>query len=333
MNEDILIKTIASLTTAPKGILAIDESLSTCDKRFEKLGVPTTIEKRQEYRELLVTAPQIEKYISGYILFDETIKQATRSGEPFLSVLKSKGIEIGIKVDTGPVDFPEHPGEKITAGLEGLSERLKEYKALGATFAKWRSVYTIGENTPSEECMKASAEIFAKYALICQENEVVPIVEPEILMDGEHSLEKCYEATARNLEIIFSELNAQKIFLPGIILKTNMILPGKDSKVIVDALEIAKATVKCLKEKVPKEIGGITFLSGGQGDEEATVRLNAMHKLSPLPWALTFSYGRAIQNPALKAWAKNPSDVALAQALLLTAAKNNSLASVGRYEK
>lgn len=332
MNQEILIQTIKRLVAPSKGILAIDESLKTCGSRFEKLGVPNTEEKRREYRELLITAPDIEKYISGYILFDETIRQSLSSGENFTSILQSKGIEIGIKVDAGTADFLEHPGEKITKGLDGLEDRLKEYKRFGATFAKWRAVYVIGKNTPSEECMKANAEIFAKYATLCQENDIVPIVEPEVLTDGNHGIEKCYAVTARNLEVIFDELKSARVFIPGIILKTNMILPGKDSEVAVYNMEIAQNTVKCLKEKVPDVIGGIVFLSGGQKDEEATKNLNAMHNLGPIPWPLTFSYGRAIQNSVLQNWAKNPSDARGAQALLLNAAKNNSLASVGNYE-
>ncbi|MFA6076644.1 MAG: class I fructose-bisphosphate aldolase [Candidatus Paceibacterota bacterium] len=333
MNPEILKNTITRLLTPPKGILAIDESLPTCNRRFEKLGVATTEEKRREYRELLINAPEIEKYISGYILFDETIGQKTKNGESFVSVLQSKGIEVGIKVDAGTMDFSEHAGEKITKGLEGLDERLKEYKKLGATFTKWRAVYTIGEHTPSEDCMRENAILFAKYAKLCQENDIVPIVEPEVLIDGNHTIEKCYEVTARNLDVIFLELSRQNIFLPGIILKTSMVLPGIDTEVAVSNTEIAQNTIRCLKEKVPDTIGGIVFLSGGQDDEEATKNLNAMHKLGPLPWQLTFSYGRAIQNPALEAWAKNSNDIEGAQKLLLQAAENNSLASVGKYEK
>lgn len=334
MDENNLAKTVARLMSPPKGILAIDESLPTCNKRFEKLGVPLTEEKRREYRELLITTPEIEKYISGYILFDETIRQSTKNGRSFVSILQSKGIDVGIKVDEGLVDFPSHSGEKITKGLEELGERLKEYKKLGATFAKWRAVYAIGENTPSEECMKANAEIFAKYATLCQENDIVPIIEPEVLIDGDHNIEQCYKVTTRNLEMVFNELKIAHVFFPGIILKTSMVLPGKDAKVTVDNIDIAQNTIKCLKEKVPDVIGGIVFLSGGQKDEEAVMNLNIMHQsqIGPLPWPLTFSYGRAIQNSALKAWAQNPEDVSRAQALLVAAAKNCSLASVGDYK-
>jgi len=332
MNKDILIKTVVRLVTPPKGILAIDESMPTCDKRFKALGIPTTLEKRQEYRELLVTAPEIENYVSGYILFDETIRQSAKDGRTFVSILQSKGIDVGIKVDAGTVDLPGHPGEKITDGLDGLADRLKEYKTLGATFAKWRAIYTISESTPSEACMKANAELFAKYALLCQEHDIVPIVEPEVLIDGDHTMEKCYEVTARNLQIVFDELKKNNVFIPGMILKTSMVLPGKDAKVAVYDASIAQSTIKCLKEKVPTDIGGIVFLSGGQEDEKATIRLNEMHSMEVLPWALTFSYGRAIQNLALKAWAEHPDDVVRAQGLLVTAARLNSLASIGKYK-
>jgi len=332
MNQDILMQTVARLVKPPKGILAIDESLPTCNKRFEKLDIPTTEEKRREYRELLVTAPNIEKYVSGYILFDETIRQSTKNGKNFTSILQSKGIDIGIKVDAGTVDLIGHSGEKTTKGLDGLADRLKEYKKLGATFAKWRAVYAIGENIPSVGCMKTNAEIFAKYAKLCQENDIVPIVEPEVLIDGDHTIEKCYEITAYNLQVVFDELRTANVFIPGIILKTSMVLPGKDTKEKSSSGKIAEMTIKCLKEKVPSVIGGIVFLSGGQSDEDATRNLNAMHKIGPLSWPLTFSYGRAIQNPALQSWAKNSSDIANAQKLLLEAARNNSLASIGQYK-
>ncbi len=332
MNQETLTKTVARLVQSPKGILAIDESVKSCNERFAKLGVPQTEEKRREFRELLITAPDIEKYISGYILFDETIREVAASHANFTAILQVKGIDIGIKVDQGLVDFPPIAGEKITQGLEGLTDRLKEYKSMGATFAKWRAMYIIGEHTPSELCMKKNAEALAQYASLCQAEDIVPIVEPEIMMTGAHNLEKCYDVTAHNLRVVFNELKEQKVFLPGIILKTSMVLPGKDFGVAVDNEEIARMTVKCLKENVPEDIGGIAFLSGGQEDIEATHRLNDMHKLGSLPWPLTFSYARAIQNPDLEAWAKNPSDVAGAQALLLEAAARNSLASIGQYK-
>jgi fructose-bisphosphate aldolase class I len=333
MDTKILIKTIDRLTKSPKGILAIDESTKTCNSRFEKLGVPTTEEKRREYRELLVTAKNIEKYISGYILFDETIRQSTKDGKSFTSILKSKKIEIGIKVDKGTIDFGNIPGDKITEGLDGLSERLDEYKKMGATFAKWRGVFNIGEKTPTEEDMKTNAEVFSKYAKVCQEHDIVPIVEPEELIDGNHSIEQCYEVSAKNLKIVFSALKSAEVFIPGIILKTSMVIAGTDSQKQSTPEEVAEATIKCLKENVPDEIGAIVFLSGGQEDEEATLNLNAMKKLGKLPWPLTFSYGRAIQNPALQSWAKNPADFLTAQKLLVEAAKANNLANKGKYKK
>jgi len=333
MNKDKLIETVARLVKSPKGILAMDESLNTCNKRFEKLGVPTTEEKRREYRELLINAPGIEKYISGYILFDETIKQSTQDGKSFTSIMQSKGIDIGIKVDQGLIDFPSHPGEKITQGLDRLSNKLREYKNIGATFAKWRAIYTIGENIPSQECMKENSFLLAKYALACQEFDIVPILEPEVLIDGEHSIEKCYEVMAHNLDALFSELRKSNIFIPGIILKTSMVIAGQDAKTKSSPEDVARLTIKCLTEHVPAHIGGIVFLSGGQGDEEATMNLNIMHKIGLLPWPLTFSYGRAIQNSVLQSWAKNSNDITTAQALLLVAAKNNSQASIGEYKK
>lgn len=332
MDERKLVETVSRLMTSPKGILAIDESIPTCNKRFEKLGVATTEENRRAYRELLITAPDIEKYISGYILFDETIHQSTKDGKSFVSILQKKGIEVGIKVDMGTKDFPPHLGDKVTEGLSGLDERLVEYKKIGATFAKWRATYTIGEETPSEQCMKANAEIFAEYALFCQKAGIVPIVEPEILMDGKHSIEECFKVTAYNLDVVFEVLKARGIYIPGMILKTSMVISGKELKKQSQPKDVAELTIKCLTEHVPKEIGGVVFLSGGQGDDEAVQNLNAMYKYAPLPWPLTFSYGRAIQNKALISWAKNPTDISSAQELLLNASKANSMARIGEYK-
>jgi len=331
MDKNILINTVSRLMALPKGILAIDESISTCNKRFEKLGIPTTEENRREYRELLVTAPDIENYISGYILFDETIRQKTKDGKNFTTVLKEKGIDIGIKVDKGTKDFPPYMGDKITEGIDGLSSRLKEYKEMGATFAKWRAIYAIDGDTPSEEVMKANAEIFAEYASVCQDLGIVPIVEPEILIDGSHTIEKCFEITSRNLDIVFKALADKNIFMPGILLKTSMVISGKDSEIKSEPKDVADMTIRCLTEHVPKDIGGIVFLSGGQGDEEATQNLYAMYQYMPLSWPLSFSYGRAIQNKALASWAKNPTDISEAQKLLVFAAKENSLARIGKY--
>ncbi len=331
MNKEKLIEIVNRLTMPPKGILAIDESLNTCNERFEKLGIPATEEKRREYRELLITTPDIEKYISGFILFDETIRQSTKNGKDFTNILQGKGIDIGIKVDQGLIDLPGHEGEKITKGLDGLKNRLEEYKNLGAVFTKWRAVYSIGQNTPSEDCLKENAVVLAKYASICQELDMVPVLEPEVLFDGSHTINDCYEVTAKNLDIIFDELQKKEVFIPGIILKTSMVLAGKQAKEKSKPEEVARITIKCLVEHVPARIGGIVFLSGGQEDEEATIHLSLMHQMGALPWPLTFSFSRAIQNKALASWAKNPEDITFAQNLLIERAKVNSMASVGKY--
>ncbi len=279
-----------------------------------------------------MTAPEIEQYVSGFIIFDETFRQADVSGKSFVEILKQKGIEPGIKVDAGAKDFPLHEGEKITEGLDGLRDRLKEYAQMGATFAKWRAVITISENTPTDGDLLANADALARYALVCQEAGIVPIVEPEVLMDGDHTIERCYEVTAHNLDILFTQLKAMDVWIPGVILKTSMVLAGKTSFTQSSVEEVADQTLKCLREHVPGDIGGIVFLSGGQDDEESTLHLNVMHHMGELPWPLTFSYGRAIQNPALKSWAENPADVAGAQAKLLERCRANSLASVGEYK-
>lgn len=332
MNKEKLVETVSRLMAIPKGILAIDESTSTCNTRFEKLGIISSEENRRVYRELLVTTPGIEQYISGYILYDETIRQKTKEGKSFTSVLQEKGIDVGIKVDMGTKDFSPHLGDKITEGLVGLAERLQEYKEMGATFAKWRAIYTISKETPSEACVQANADIFAEYAQICQNEGIVPIVEPEILIDGDHTIEQCFDVTSRNLDVVFKTLKAKNIFIPGMILKTSMVISGNESLKLSPANDVAKMTIKCLLKYVPKEIGGIVFLSGGQEDDEATRNLNATNAHSPLPWPLTFSYGRAIQNKALMSWAKNPFDISTAQKLILVAAKANSLARMGEYK-
>ena len=331
MDTKILIETVSKLVAKPKGILAIDESISTCDARFEKLGIPTTEEKRRDYREILVTAPDIEKYVSGYITFDETIRQSTKENILFSKILKEKGILVGIKVDQGLKDFPDSPIEKMTIGLEGLTERLQEYKNFGASFAKWREAITIGDGLPTEECLITNAQSLAKYAKLCQDENIVPMVEPEVLIDGNHSIEKCFEVTAHNLDILFTELKKENVFLPGIILKTSMVLAGKDHFPQAGIDQVAEQTLKCLKEHVPLDIGGIVFLSGGQDDETSVLHLNAMHQTGELPWPLTFSYGRAIQNDTLLSFAKNPEDTESAQKLLVENAEKCSMASIGKY--
>jgi fructose-bisphosphate aldolase class I len=253
-------------------------------------------------------------------------------GVHFTSLMKDKGVGVGIKVDQGLDDLPGHPEEKVTKGLDGLPARLAEYRSMGATFAKWRAVYTVGASTPSDECMKANAENFVKYALLCHAENIVPMIEPEVLFDGKHSIEECFIATSKNLKIIFQELDKNKVFLPGVILKTSMVLAGKDSSQKSSPEEVAAKTLECLKANVPLDIGGVVFLSGGQDDEDATKNLNAMHANGALPWNLTFSYSRGIQNPVLKFWAKDMSNVTGAQNMLIDMAKKNSLASVGQYK-
>lgn len=331
MNEQKLKETCARMTNPPKGLIAIDESSKTCNKRFEALGIETTEENRRKYRELLITAPKIEDYISGYILYDETIRQKTTDGRSFVSALQEKGIEVGIKVDEGLKDFSPGSTEKLTQGIEGLPPRMKEYREMGATFAKWRSVINIGPGIPTDEFLIESAKIFAEYCNICQSEDIVPIIEPEVLIDGGHSIEECFEVTSRNLDIVFRVLKEENVFIPGIILKTSMVIPGKDGQK-VSPEKVAEMTIKCLKAHVPEDIGGVVFLSGGQSEEESTVHLNLMHQLGELPWNLSFSYSRAIQNPVLKHWAEHRDDVAGAQAILLQMAKNNSLATQGQYK-
>jgi len=333
MNKKILIKTVANLTLAPKGILAMDESTATAQVRFEKLKIPATEENRKNYRELLIMTPELEKYISGVILFDETIKQIAKNNKSFVSILKEKSIEIGIKVDQGLEDFKDHPKEKISnQGLNNLLQKIKEYKKMGASFAKWRVIYLISENTPSKDLIKINAEALAEYAIICQSENIVPIIEPEILLEGNYSIQKCYQVMADNFDFLFRELKVKDVFIPGIILKTGMVLSGQDAKNRASVLEVAEMTLKCLKEHVPENIGGIVFLSGGQGEEEVLNNLNQMHKTGNLPWPLTFSYSRAIQNKVLEYWAKNNDDISGAQKLLLQIAEKNSLASIGKYK-
>lgn len=322
------------MVASGKGILAIDESTGTCKKRFEALGVECTEETRREYRELLVTAPGIEQAVSGFIMYDETLRQSTKDGKRFVNVLKEKGMLAGIKVDTGAKDLALHPGEMVTEGLDGLRERLAEYKTLGAQFAKWRAVINISDVLPSRACMKANAHALARYAALCQEADLVPMVEPEMIMDGTHTVSRCYEVTAEVLKTLFAELLEQGVANPGLILKVSMVLSGKDCPVQVSEEVVAQQTVKCLKENVPADLAGVVFLSGGQSDEKSTVHLNKMHQLGEtLPWPLSFSYGRGIQQAALKTWAANRSAIAEAQKLLVHRANMNGLAAQGKYSK
>lgn len=324
---------IAKQMVAPgKGILAADESSSTCQKRFDSVGVPCTEESRRAYRETLLTAPGLEQYISGVILYDETLRQETSEGEAFAAVLEKKGILPGIKVDAGPKELGLHPGEKVTEGLDGLRERLAEYRTLGARFAKWRAVITIGKDMPSEACIHANAHAMARYAALCQEAGIVPMVEPEILIDGDHSIERCYEVSVAALEKTFKELAGQNVAIEGTILKTSMVTAGKKAAQQSSMEDVAKETIRAFKETLPQNLPGIAFLSGGQTDEQATEHLNAMNAMGGLPWPLSFSYGRALQNPVLKIWSENPkTNVGKAQEALLFRSKMNSLAAEGKY--
>jgi len=309
-----------------KGILAADESTPTCTKRFESINTDSTAESRNFYRNMLFTAENIEKYISGVILFDETFHQSElSSGMKFPEFLASKDILPGIKVDGGLEDFSPH--EKITVGLDGLSERLGKYYALGARFAKWRAVITPGDSLPTDDCILANAKNLAKYAQLCQQANLVPIVEPEVLMDGAHTIDDSFDITSRTLNMVFDQLDEHNIILQGIVLKPNMILSGYDCTYQASIEEVAEKTFNCLSAHVPSEVPGIAFLSGGQSDEDATLHLNEMNKYET-DWNLTFSYGRALQQPALKAWSGQIENVKNAQEALIERAKANSLATV-----
>ena len=304
MNPKQLEETAQALVASDKGLLAMDESNPTCNKRFAQLGIPQTVEARRAYRELIVTTPRLSECIGGAILYDETIRQQKRDGTPFIKVLVDAGIIPGIKVDQGAKDLAGHPGEKVTEGLDGLRGRLAEYSKMGARFAKWRAVIAVGDGIPSWGCMEANAHALARYAALCQEAGLVPIVEPEVLMDGDHTLERCFEVTDEVLRTVFSELFAQRVMLEGMILKPNMVLSGSACTRQETVDEVADATVSCFLRAVPAAVPAIAFLSGGQFAELASARLNAMNLRfkSRLPWALAFSFARAIQQPALEIW-------------------------------
>jgi len=332
MDINLLKGTVSRMLADDKGLLAMDESIPTANKRFKALGIPETEEYRRKYRELIVTTQGLEEYISGAILFDETIYQQTDDGRSMLAILKEKGIVPGIKVDQGTVDLPGFPGEKITEGLDGLATRLADYSKQGLLFAKWRAVITIGNNIPTPMGIKANAFVLARYAALCQQAGLVPIVEPEVLMDGSHSLQKCAEVTELVLHEVFEALHEMRVILDGMILKPNMVLPGKDCPVQDDLEAVADATVQCFMRAVPAAVPGIAFLSGGQSAQLATERLNTMHIRYPdLPWALTFSFSRAIQQPALDKWAGKNENVAAAQQLLYERAGLNAEARQGNY--
>ncbi len=333
MNLQYLADTAKALVADDKGLLAMDESNPTCNKRFAKLDIPQTVEARRAYREMIVTTPGLGECISGAILYDETIRQQKKDGTPFLKVLTDAGIIPGIKVDTGAKDLAAHPGEKITEGLDGLRDRLKEYSQMGARFAKWRAVIAIGDGIPSRGCIEANAHALARYAALCQEAGLVPVVEPEVLMDGDHTLEQCREVTEEVLRTVFNQLNSQRVMLEGMILKPNMVLPGLTCPKQESVDEVADVTVKCLLRTVPAAVPGIAFLSGGQSGELASARLNAMNVRfkSRLPWALAFSFARAIQQPALEIWQGKEANVPAAQQALLHRARCNRAARRGEY--
>ena len=328
-----LIKTAQALVANDKGILAMDESGPTIRKRFAQYGIPQTEEARRAYRELILTTPGLSDYISGVILFDETIRQQKKDGTPFVKIITDAGIIPGIKVDNGAKDMAGHPEEKITEGLDGLRERLDEYYKMGARFAKWRAVIIIGDDIPSRACIEANAHALARYAALCQEAGIVPIVEPEVIMDGDHTLECCFDVTEDVLKTVFHQLYIQGVLLEGMLLKPNMVVPGLKCPMQESIDEVAYATVKCLMRTVPAAVPGIMFLSGGQTSELATARLNAMNVRfkGTLPWGLSFSYGRAIQQPALGIWHGDPVFETEAKQALLHRAMFNSAARKGEY--
>ena len=332
MNLEKLRDTAQEMVATGKGILAMDESAPTCKKRFDSLGIPSTTEMRREYRTMLVTTPNLCEYIGGAILFDETLRDNTVDGKSFISVLEDEGIVPGIKVDAGIKDMALRSGEKVTEGLDGLGPRLAEYAEIGARFAKWRAVYVVDEGRPSSASYIANAHGLARYAALCQEHGLVPIVEPEVLMDGKHSLARSFEVTQHAQQLVFEALANQGVNLEGIVLKPSMVISGSDANDRAGVEEVARETLRCLFSTVPPAVPGIAFLSGGQSDQEATSHLNAMNAVtSSPPWAVTFSYGRALQAAAMKTWGGDHSKIDAAQAVVLHRARMNGLASRGGY--
>jgi fructose-bisphosphate aldolase, class I len=326
------LEAVAKKLVAPgKGILAADESSGTIEKRLKSINVPSTEENRRAYREVLFTTAGAGEFISGVILFDETIRQKTRDGRTFVEALEQQGIIPGIKVDKGAKPMANFAGEKITEGLDGLRDRLVEYRKLGARFAKWRAVIAIGDGIPTDTCIASNAEALARYAALCQESDLVPIVEPEVLMDGAHTIERYFEVTQETLESVFHSLYEHRVVLEGMLLKPNMVLSGKECPQQASVQEVAEATVRCMKRVVPAAVPGIVFLSGGQSDLQATEHLNAMNRIEGLPWQLSFSFGRALQAPVLKAWKGDPAKVADAQNAFHHRAFCNSKARFGKY--
>jgi len=323
---------IARAMVAPhKGILAADESSPTIKKRFDSIKVESTEENRRAYRELLFTTPRASEFISGVILYDETLRQKTSDGTPFAKLLEGQGILPGIKVDEGAKALPFAPNEKITEGLDGLRERIAEYRGLGARFAKWRAVIAIGDDIPSDACIDTNAHALARYAALCVEGDLVPIVEPEVLMDGPHTIERCYEVTERALRRLYAELYAQRVPLEQTILKPNMVLSGTECPRQASVREVAEQTLRCFRSAVPAAVPGIVFLSGGQSDEDATAHLNEMNRIGGVPWELSFSYGRALQAAPLKAWAGRSDNREAAQRAFYHRARCNGAARTGSY--
>ena len=332
MNLNELNSVAKAMTGNGKGILAADESSPTIKKRFDSIDTESTEESRRRYREMLFTAPGVADHIGGVILFDETIRQSTTDGILFPQYLNDHGMVAGIKVDTGAKALAGFPGETITEGLDGLRDRLNEYRELGAKFAKWRAVINIAAGIPTEYCLNANAHALARYAALCQEAGIVPMVEPEVLMDGGHSIGRCEEVTHAALAATFAALAAHKVALQGIVLKPNMVISGTDAPNRASAAEVAEATLRTLKAHVPAEVPGIAFLSGGQTAEEATLHLSLMNQMGPLPWELSFSYGRTLQAPPLGAWRGKEENFAAGQAALIKRARLNSLAHTGTYD-
>ncbi len=328
------LESIAQAMVAPgKGILAADESSGTIKKRFDGINVESTADTRRDYREMLFrTDEAMQKYISGVILYDETIRQKAKDGTPLVDLIKKAGAIPGIKVDAGAKDMPGFPGEKITEGLDGLGERLAEYYDLGARFAKWRAVIDIADGIPTRTCLEANAEALARYAALCQQAKIVPIVEPEVLMDGGHDIDRCFDVTEETLRILFDRLGAHRVNLEGTILKPNMVISGKKCGKQAGVEEVAEKTIACFKRTVPVAIPGIVFLSGGQSDEDATAHLNAMNAIGGFPWKMSFSYGRALQAAPLKAWSGKPENVPAGQKAFLHRAKMNGLAALGDWK-
>jgi len=333
MKARAILDTAKALVAGDKGLLAMDESIPTCNRRFAALDIPQTDEARRAYRELIVTTPNLGECISGAILYEQTLHQETRSGIPIVKVLIDAGIIPGIKVDAGARDLAGHPGEKITEGLDGLRERLTQYAQMGARFAKWRAIIVPGDGIPSRGCIEANAQALARYAALCQEAGLVPVVEPEVLMEGDHTLARCAQITEEVLRAVFEQLYLQRVTLEGMILKPNMVVPGLACSAQPNVDEVADATVKCLVQAVPAAVPGIAFLSGGQPSDLASARLNAMNVRfkSRLPWALAFSFARAIQQPALEIWRGEASNVPAAQQALFHRADCNRVARRGEY--